>query len=111
MSHHQEKIGWGILAGLILFVLWLMGKSGAVSYLHGASTVKLINNDSLTGVPQFDSSDSATLPACYANGVLPLGSPQEGATGFPANPLMATCPAGYQLWKDKNSGAYVCLPC
>jgi hypothetical protein len=110
MANHQEKTGWAIVIGMALFALWLVGKMGK-GVLHGSSTIGFIQGDPLTGAPQFDSANSATLPACYSNGVLPLGSPNEGPTGFPANPLLATCPAGYQLWKDQNSGAYVCLPC
>lgn len=110
MAHHQEKLGWGIIAGLTLFLLWLIGKSAKASALHGSSQVNFIQGDPLTGVPQFDSSDSSTLPPNYLQGVLPIGSPNEGPTGYPAHPQTATCPAGYMLWKDKNSGAYVCIP-
>lgn len=114
MSHRQTQQGVGtvIIAALVALLVYLLTKGG--SFLHesvsagivtGAGTV---TSDPATGYPQFDTRFPQTVPANAGSAVPPLDANGQ-ANWNPANPLQATCPAGYQMWHNATDGTYQCL--
>jgi len=110
MAKAHNYLGWGLLAALLAFLYWLL-KGGGQAFLTNAAPVLAplpIPPDPITGCPQWDSTIPASFPSAQS-AVVPIGSVTEGATAYPANPKIASCPQGYALWKDRATGAYSCL--
>jgi len=105
MNVKQHHVGWGLIALFGILAAWLLSK-GKNLFVHESVTVTL--PDPVTGAPTYDSSLVQSIP--QGQPVEPLGTPQEGATNHPANPAGATCPLGYTLWYDSNTGNYWCFP-
>jgi hypothetical protein len=117
MANHSETSGWIILGIIGAILLWLF-RGGANPFLHEAVGATLIPSQPSTGIPQYDSSNPATLPSAVSRffigplppPVAPVGSIQEGITSRPADPLHASCPIGYTLWYDVHTNSYSCWP-
>jgi hypothetical protein len=110
-----QKLGIG-LAALGAILLALLHRKGL---LHESVSIKVggvpispqgtIPPDPITGAPQFDSTIPATVPEQEAFAIPPIDG-NGNVTFDVTNPKGASCPIGYQLWKDAASGRYECLP-
>ena len=105
MSKAQENTGWLFLAVFGALLLWLLTKGQQV--LHASATT-LIQPDPATGAPQFNSNDPTTYdPNQYAASIKPIC---QGGGPLSSSPSTCSCPEGYTLWHDTNSGNYFCFP-
>lgn len=106
-----QKLGLG-LTGVAVFLLWLLNRKGL---LHESVTAKIITSqgtvlsDPVTGAPQFDHTVPSTVPPNEEFAIAPIDG--DGTVTFNIRqPRKASCPSGYQLWKDAASGRYECIP-
>lgn len=114
MSKQQEHTGWGIIAGLIALLLYLLSKGNSLlhetvsaSIVTGAGT---ITSDLVTGAPQYDTRIPSTVPEQEAFAVPPINA--DGSLNpHPANPAtLAPAPVGYTLWHNVADNSYWYLP-
>lgn len=108
---HGQRFGL-ILAGLAALLLWLLNRKGL---LHEAVSANIITpqgtvlSDPLTGAPQFDHRVASTIPLNEEFAIAPIDG--NGNVTFELKvPQRATCPEGYQMWKDVATGRYECIP-
>lgn len=106
-----QKLGLG-LSALAAFLLWLLNRNGL---LHEAVTAKIITpqgtvlSDPVTGAPQFDHTIASTIPVNEEFAIAPIDG--NGNVTFDLKvPQRASCPRGYQLWRDVATGRYECIP-
>ena len=106
-----QKFGLA-LAGLAALILWLLNRKGL---LHESVSARIITpqgtilSDPLTGAPQFDSRVAVTVPANEEFAIPPIDG--NGVVTFDLKiPQRASCPTGYQLWKNVATGSYECIP-
>lgn len=99
----QELLGYGFLTAMLALLVWILfGKKA--SYLTNASGVEvgpLIQPDILTGAPQFDGRVAGSFPG--GQSLAPIYPP-----GQESDPRTASCPIGFELWKNIQDGSYRC---
>lgn len=105
----EQKFGIGLLA-LIAFLLWWLSKKGliheSVTSTVLAGSAKILPNDALTGAPTFDAN---SVPDNEEAAIPPIDG--DGTARFDVKyPQRASCPIGYQLWKNLVNGTYECIP-
>jgi hypothetical protein len=106
MSKAQENAGWIFTAIFAAILLWLLTKGQSV--LHGSATVTFLQPDPATGAPVFNSNDPTTYDVnAFAKSVKAVCN--TGLTGA-IDPTSCSCPSGYTMWYDSNSGNYFCFP-
>ncbi len=108
-TEHNTSV---VVLVLVAIILYLLSKANLLheSVTSGIVTPQgTVTPDPVTGAPRFSPSNPATLPANYpVNVVAPIDG-LGNITTNPADPRKATCPAGYQLWQNADSGAYWCI--
>lgn len=102
----QETTGYILLAIFGGLLLWLLTKGK--NFLHESVTTKFLTPDPVTGAPMFDPRQG-DVPPGEEFAIAPICGPGP-ATFMPTNPKACTCPTGYQLWKNAQSGGYECIP-
>src|SRR6266571_3840203 len=101
MSHRAPKyIGASLLAVAVVAIFYLLTKGRKILHESVQATI-VLGPDPITGVPQYDSKQSDTIPQRAM--VDPLPFPPSST-----NPHDLTCPQGFDLWKD-ISGGYHCV--
>lgn len=97
-----RTLGWGIIAGFVALLLWILGKHTTLaSGVKTGGSVFLTTPDPITGCPQFDSAQPQTIPP--GQGIPALTDPVSGA-------VITLAPAGYSLWKDQTRQTYWYFP-
>lgn len=109
----EQHLGIWLTAGAAL-LLYYLSKNGL---LHQSVTSSILTSDGtstvpdpITGAPQFDMGNSATVPKGFESAVPPIDASTGIATTSPADPTRCSCPQGYSLWHNANPDTYWCIP-
>jgi hypothetical protein len=106
----DQKLGIGIAA----LAAWLLYYLNSKGLLHESVSSIItpqgtIIADPITGAPQYDASNTATIPPGVGLGVAPLDA-MGHPTPNPADPTRCSCPSGFTLWHNISPDSYWCIP-
>ena len=100
----ESKTGL-VIAALVAFVLYLLTRAG---FLH-ENVSATVGVSSQGTVPQFSPSVPSSIPANWPSMVVAPINALGNITTNISDPNKASCPVGYQLWRNSESGAFWCI--